>query len=254
MEMNQNFTQTNVTPTNVGLNFLKIFGFFALGLLITAAGCFGFSYLWINVLPTMDDGSATIWFIVIFAVSFIGALITGFIVGRNTQKTNGLSIIPFSLYCVFYSILFSSFTLLLNDPNIIGSALAITSALFLIMGLFGFLFKGKVVGIVLGVATSILIGAGIFYLINYFWLLASIVGNADFQVFFWMYFGIEMAYLVVMLLYTSVDIYRIKTRSQNMQLTTNESIYWSMVLYSDFITILIYIIRLLILSGLKNND
>jgi len=254
MEMNQNFQQTTVAPTNTGLNFLKIFGFFALGLAITAAGCFGFSYLWNFLFSSITDGSEMIYFIIILVFSMIGTFITGILVGRNTFKDGYKSIIPFTLYCLFYSVLFSSFVILLNNPNVIGAALLITACLFLIMGLFGFLFKGKVVGVVIGIIVALSIGAGIFYMVNYFWLLASLIGNADFSNFLWMYFGVEMVYLLIMLLYTSVDIYRIKAGSQNTNLTTNECIMWSMVLYSDFATILIYIIRLLVIAMATNKD
>ena len=239
----------DLNKANKSSAYFKIFLFLALGLILTSLVTVGFSYLFTNLLfGSIDETAGLIWFFVILFVSFIGAFLSSFFVTKSrlvTKKTS-TSLISYLLYTFFIGIFLASFVLFIDDPTILGITLLTTSILVLSMGIIAYLSKGKGLFMVAGVISILVFGIAALYLLTFFLFPLFIVISAPSML--WIFFIVECILFASILIYTAIDFFMIKKEIEaRNNITNSDCLYFSLVIYSDFVRIFIQLLRLLII-------
>jgi FtsH-binding integral membrane protein len=235
----------------LGKTFLYMF----LGLLISAAICLGLSNL---LYYTLSQGSSTVsdqtfgTYLTILIISAIGLLILSIVISVKQIKMHNI-LVPYILYCVFMGVLLSSLVVFVGDPNILGTALGISSIIFLTMCLFGFLYKGKL-GWVFGLLIGGAISMGVLFLVNLFLFPLAFGVSSAFDAYCTIYWISEGIFFVMIMVSTFLDMYNIRRIGESGADQTNLSLYCALNLYSDFIMLFIRVLYFLILAGGRKND
>lgn len=144
------------------------------------------------------------------------------------------------IYVVLMGILLSTFTFLF-DWVILVEAFGVTTVIFGVMGLLGYVSKGRLAGIGL-ILLGLIIGAGLLALINWIMILAGGVTETNIRLS-WIVSLLVFAFLMLVTMY---DVYRIKKIAESGASQDNNLVnYCAYILYSDFIAILIRVIYFL---------
>ena len=117
----------------------------------------------------------------------------------------------------------------------------ITALIFGLMAFLGFISKGRLTGVWV-VAIGLLVGAGILSLINFLMILTGLIGEAYITIS-WIVSLMVFGFLMLM---TMWDVHRISAIAGNASESGNNLVYYcAYILYSDFIAILIRVLRIL---------
>ena len=237
-----------------GTFLTKVFGMMFLCLLITtvvAAG-FGYGFQYLLVKTATNDGGAVVYnqnlitaLLVVLIVTLIALLIMSFVLPITFVRGKHNILVPLIIYVVLMGIMLSAFTFLV-EPIVLVEAFGITTVIFGVMALLGFLSKGKLAGIGT-ILLGLLIGAGLLALVN--WLMILFGGISQTNVTLsWIVSFMVFAFLMLM---TMWDVARINAIASRGYESGNNLIYYcAYILYSDFISILIRVIYYLaILRG-----
>ena len=222
------------------LSIAKVFGYMAIGLLITAVVAFGLGasfYYWIGSGDSVK-GSALTTYLLIMIVSGATCLIIGIMLNFMLYRGNHNLVAPAIIYSVAMGALLSSFTMFI-DWRLLGGAFLITAVIFGIMTLIASLAKNLNALLIVGL--GLFMGAGMMYLFNF--LMGIWLGPEVWTRVMWI---ISFIYLVAIMLVTTYDIWRIKVISQRGEMTKNLEIYCAFTLYVDFIYIFVRLVLLLL--------
>ena len=229
----------------------KIYGYMGIGLLIT--GVVAFLVAWLissqvnrllaeGLQESIDKADGwLIGFIVAWVVSLVALLILSFVIPVRAAR-NGKSLwVPYVLYCVFMGVLLTAILLAGVSFYIIGEAFGITVLGFTAMFLIGWFTKKTIsvfgyISMILGVGILI---AGLAGLITF------LVRGMTINQFFWFDLLIQLAIIVLLLLVTAIDTFRIKTIVARSGESTNIYLFCAYVMYCDFISILVRVIYVL---------
>ena len=242
-ELNQEQKQAQ-TITNSKV-FSKTFLYFGLALLITGVVSIlgGMLFNYINN-PTLYIVMTTVSSIGIFALSLTISF-------KGFQMGNGL-IVPYILYSVFMGLLLSGCSTWVGSPYIFGLVVCITSAIFMLMCGIGYLIGDKI-GILGTLLIGATIGAGILGLVSFFAFPFMFTGSMEaFIPMFWI--G-EFLFLGIFMLYIAFDMYALKqVADSNALISTNVCIFFALRLYSDFISLLVRILRIVAIFLANSNS
>jgi len=236
----------NVNKEEIKSSFLaKVFLYFGVELLLTALLTLGFSFLLDYFLPfgVISERSSFIYGIILI-VSFIGLLITLVIVQRKTLVKEKGGYIATFIHCLFVSLLLSAFGYLVGSKELLALSVAITSILFLIMCAFGLLIKNKY-GWLVGLAIGLIVTSSFLILINYFLLQFLIVDSSLLEAYQTIYTVSNFILLIYSCIVTIIDVYRIKRMSKEGLVSNPIALYYSLLLYQDYIIILFYVFYIL---------
>ncbi len=243
-------SQENSTNFNLGLFYLKTFLFFALGLIITAICSVVFSYVFFYVLYTKYDSDTSLWIAFgTIVASYIGCFVTSFLTAKNKNKDGRKRIIPFILYSIFMGILCSSLVLWVKDIYTLGFCFLITALIFLLTGVIGYFSKGKKWVTAVSIIGLILVGVGLSLIFTFF--IIPIVNKGITQEMLYILLAIQIIFLVVVSLYTVIDFHRLRKEAENSVITNGLAVYYALILESDFINILIYVLRIVAIFSKK---
>lgn len=253
LNQNSNFT----TPEDIKQSFqgtktyLKVFLYFGLALLVTAIVDMGLSMILYYTLINNPDTFYTLS-IVAFTVGSIGIVIIPFILNLNMFRNRSI-MVPFIIYSVMMGILLTGVTFFVDSPYTIGVIFLITAATFLLMGLVGVLI-GEKVKFFRVVLIGLTMGVGLLCLVNLFLFPFILSGTMlDYNVYSGIYWGIEIAYLLIFMIYTILDINRLKHAVNSGKIVnTNLALYFALSLYTDFINLFLRI--LYIFLNMKEKD
>lgn len=229
-----------------GAFLTKVFGMMFLCLLITTVVAAGFGYgfqaLLINT-ATADgvlDSNVVTTLSITLIVSIIALLVMSFVLPITFMRGRHNIIVPLMIYVVLMGILLSTFTFIM-DWVILVEAFGITTIIFGVMGLLGYVSKGRLAGIGV-ILLGLLMGAGLLSLMN--WLMILIGGIQESNITIsWIVSLMIFAFLMFVTLY---DVYRIRRIAENGAAQNNNLVYYcAFILYSDFISILIRVIYFL---------
>lgn len=229
--------KSKVTPEKKMLPFTKILLFLGLGLLIT--GIVSFSIPQILFTATNDPNVIMTTSLVLMIVSSIISIPLSFVVMFKAMSPKmKVSLICYIVYAICIGVLLSSvFIYLLWEDQ--GSALStiaisffITAGCFILMGLFGAIFKKNLNSILWPILLTACIGTLILTLVNFFFFNDIIYWITDFVIF------------GVILLITAIDFNNINRLIKNKNFSSLNSmcIYCAFMLYSDFILIFIRVL------------
>lgn len=211
----------------------RSFVYMFLGLLITGAVALGLGYLFL-VTKTMDTAGMG----VLIGCS-IGVIIMSFVNSLVLLKGNHSLVVPCIIYALLMGGLLSGFVGVGISPELLSTAFLISAGVFGLMALIGILSKGNLNMLAL-MAIGLVSGAALLSLV---FLIVSLFTNT----FNWMFFWIDMAIFVAMMLFTIFDINQIAKISKQGENSTNLALYCAMTLYTDFIYIFVKILYFLLL-------
>ena len=225
-----------------GLFLSKVFGMMFLCLAITtvvAAGLgYGLMYLLVNAPDEVTQLNITYTMVGVMIGSAIILLIMSFVLPIMFIRGKHNIIVPLIIYVVLMGALLSSFTWLF-EPIILVESFGITAGIFGLMAVLGFVSKGKLSGIWV-VMIGLLVGAGMLAGINFLMILFGQISETNVTLS-WIVSLLIFAFLMLMTMWDVARINSIATRTENQG--KNLIYYCAYILYSDFIAILIRVIR-----------
>ena len=231
-----------------GLFLAKVFGMMFLCLAITtivAAGL-GYGMMYYLVNHMVDDGAGNMVYdpniiglmIGILIGSAIILIIMSFVLPIMFIRGKHNIIVPLMIYVVLMGAMLSCFTWMF-EPIILIESFGITAAIFGLMALLGFVSKGNLSGIWV-VLIGLLVGAGLLAGLNFLMILFGQISEANVALS-WIVSLLIFAFLMLMTMWDVARINSIATRTDNQG--KNLIYYCAYILYSDFIAILIRVIR-----------
>ena len=227
-----------------GAFLTKVFGMMFLCLLITtvvAAGLgFGSQFFLDQAIKAGNEELATniVYALVgTLIVSVIALLVMSFVLPITFIRRRHNILVPLMIYVVLMGIMLSTFTFIF-DWVILVESFGITSLIFGVMALLGYISKGRLAGIGF-ILLGLIIGALGLSLINWLMIMFGGVSEANVQLS-WIVSLLIFAFLMLVTLY---DVHRIKRIAEaGAGQDNNLTYYCAHILYSDFIAILIRVI------------
>ncbi|MFA7377946.1 MAG: Bax inhibitor-1 family protein, partial [Bacilli bacterium] len=189
-----NYQRYEKVQTTEGSRFLGvIFGYAAIGFLVTAGIALLTSYLFTSVIPI--DVASDIYLGLIIGAAIVQIVLIFWITFRVFRR-GGNMIVPFALYTIAMGILLSALTLTL-DWYLIGMTFGLTCVVFGVMAAVGYFSKVNLSGLLI-VGMGLLIGSIFLSLINWF------IGSGMIE---WI---VTFASFGAIMLITAFDIWRIR--------------------------------------------
>ena len=232
------------SATFIGKVFLTMFA----GLIITTLVAVGlgylFAYLYLNAINTGNESDVLTGLIIAYIGSAVGIIILSFVIPITFARGKHNILIPGIIYAILMGVIFTVIVLF-TDPLILVYSLGITTVIFGLMALIGFLGKGKLRG--LSIAIIGLLGG--ILLISLANLIFMFVAPELFESFYWI---ISFAFFALILLVTIWDMRNIKNIAERGEANGNNVVlYCAYIIYTDFISILIRVIYYLSIAMSK---
>ena len=224
----------------------KVFGYTAIGLLITTVVAFGLGFLiyYLFYKEFQDTNTlSTVYLIILIGAAvamLIDMLVINFVVIRGKHSV----LIPGIIYAVLVGVLFSALTIVI-DWRILGMAFGITTLAFLLMALIAFLSKGSLAPLLI-VIIGLSVGVGLLALFN--WIFALATGT----VINGLYLAVSIGILALMMFVTIYDMWRIKKIASDGAMSNNLALYCAFVIYTDFINIFVRVLYFLLIIFSNN--
>lgn len=228
------------------LSLIDVYLWLALGLLISGVVSLGFPNLIILLAVNVDASLLVTIYMVVFVLSIIFLLISGVVCRIQAFRKNlPLIITSYVIYSISMGVLLSNIFLLYVGPGegigTIGLAFFVTGAAFLLCGLFGALTKKKNLSFLIPILMSVLMGALVISLVNFFF---------QSPLLYWVF---DFAFLGALLLEVVLDfhsVYKI-AESGTFEKSKNLAIFCAFTLYSDFIYLFIRFLLIILSSKRK---
>lgn len=211
-------TYEEITSTSKSKFMGVVFGYAALGFLLTAAIALLTGFLFTSVIPI--DVASDLYLGLIIGASIV-QLILIFWITFGVMRRGGNMIVPFVIYAVVMGILLSSLTLTMNW-YLIGMTFGLTCLVFGVMAAVGYYSKVNLSSLVI-VGMGLLIGSLLLSVINIF------IGSDSLG---WI---VSFASFGAIMLITAFDIWRIKKIIDAGQMSNNLALYCAFNIYVDFI-------------------
>ena len=225
-----------------GAFLTKVFGMMFICLLITTVVAAGFGYGFQYLLNTTAvDGvyneKLLMGLFVTLGISIVALLVMSFVLPITFARGRHNIFVPLMIYVFLMGIMLSTFTFIF-DWVILVESFGITSVIFGVMALLGYISKGRLAGIGF-ILIGLLIGAAALSLINWGMMMFGYFNETNVRLY-WIVSLLIFAFLMLVTLY---DVYRIKKIAEAGAGNDNNLTYYcAYILYSDFIAILIRVI------------
>ena len=215
----------------------------ALALLTSGLTAIGLSYLFNYIFPITQETNF-IYYYVILGIGILGLIIVSIVM--SFKQMRGTASIPILIiYSLMMGIVLSGLTIYVEDPSILGYAFILSALVFLISSGVGFLINNKVASVIVSILVCLSIGIGVMFILNLFLLPLSFLGN-NYQSSETMYWIIESVFLVVMIIMTIVDTFRVKSLVKSSYYGNSLAVSCALSLYLDFVYIFVIIFRILV--------
>ena len=226
---------TSSSATFIGKVFLTMF----IGLIITTLVAVGLGYLVALVArPALEAGngdSVLTGLIIGYLICGVGVIILSFVIPITFSRGKHNILVPGILYAVLMGGIFTVIVLF-TPITILLYSLGITTAIFGVMALIGFLGKGKMKGLTIAII-GLLAGILMVSLANIIFML---VAPEMFESFYWI---ISLAFFALIMLVTVWDMRNIKNIAMRGEAHGNNVVlFCAYIIYTDFISILIRVI------------
>ncbi len=242
MENVETKQQDSGLVTKLTSRFLgAVFGYLAIGLLITAGVCFGFSYFVASRYTV--DGVISETGVMVAAITAIAAAIASYIItfvnSIYSLKTGKAPWVGFLLYAICMGLVFSVILLAGIDFGTIGEALGLTALAFGVVFLIGYFSKSDLSPL-LFVAFALLI---CICLVSVFWFVFYLINPAAFS---WLDVGISVAVIIFCILMIAIEANRIGKIVEKGQGNHNMALYCAFNLYTNFLALFVRILQLVV--------
>jgi len=250
-EQNKNsasYSEKKISKANLssGLAIGKIYLWFAVGLLLTGAVAMGLPFLMTSIYGGATDEAFNAYMVVL-VISLIMYIPCCIAINIASFAKHAAAIgIFYVLFALSFGGLLSCVTLVLPVDTMF-YAFFITAGSFALMGFLGYITKGKI-GMPILFLCAFVFGLTIIALFN-----LLLFNGSSYIMYYWI---ISIATLVIFLLIAAVDTNRVIRNAQNNpNLASNNTmiIYSAYVLYSDFMIIFYYVLRLLAMFSNNKN-
>ncbi|MCD8204534.1 MAG: Bax inhibitor-1 family protein [Coprobacillus sp.] len=228
------------TVTHSSLNMARTYGYMCLLILLTAAISLILGYVF-YVWMGNNYSAANTGIMVTLVVSCVAQLVLCIAMSMSgarrgmSKRTTFMSV----LYAVIMGVMMSSFTLWI-DWEILGMAFVVTGLAFGSMALLG-TFARRDLRMLASIGMGLLMGA---VFISIFSLILFFFAPNWFNM---LYIGVIIIMFIAMVIITAVDVRRIRTIASEENYSRDVSFYCAFRLYTDFIVIFLYAIRLLLM-------
>ncbi len=224
----------------IGKTFLYMF----IALLITIAVSIGVGLLFTNLFTTSytDDQFVGNFgaYLILLIVSAIGLLGVGFWFNIAAIRGKHSLWAPFIIYSVLMGTLLSFFTIFISW-DVLAIAFGITTVAFGSMALIGLLSKRDLSFLAI-VAMGLGIGVLVLALTNIlFYFVVPVL-------FAWNYVLIQGLVLILVMIITIIDTWRVKKIAERGEANENLALYCAFNLYIDFIQLLIRVIYIVLIA------
>lgn len=229
--------------------FAKVFLYFGVELLLTSLLTIGFAFLFDAFFPSNSE-KGDIFYLVSTLISLIGMVVTLIIVQSKTLKKEKGGYIATFIHCLFMSILLADIGYYIGSKEIMGISVAVTSILFLIMCVFGYLIKNKngwLIGLLIGFGVS----SFILLMINMFLFPFIFINNELLETYQQIYLITNFFLLIYSCIVTIIDVVRIKKMASNGLVSNPLALYYSLLLYQDYVIILLYVFYIFLAKSKK---
>lgn len=232
-----------------GLFLTRVFGMMFVCLLITTVVAVVFGYGFQTYLlngatiindETILDPNAMTTLAVILGVSAIALIVMSFVLPITFARGKRNILIPLMIYAVLMGILLSAFTFIF-DWYLLAEAFGLTTLVFGVMALLGYVSKGRLAGIGV-ILSSLIIGALIISLFNFVMFLSGAYNEGNFM----LAMIASLMIFAFLMLVTLYDVNRIKKIAESGEKQDNNLVlFCAYILYSDFIALLVRIVYFL---------
>lgn len=212
----------------------KVYGFVALGLILA----FGVSILYPIILWSFVDIETTYLALGITSiVSIVALFIFTFIINFAVIKKGGTSLPFYIIYTVLMGLCLSPLILVYGLYTSVGLlslgiTFGVTVGVFAIMAIFAYILKDRV-GLFVGPLVALSVATLILCLVNIF------LFN---EVIYWI---VSFAIVFISMLFILIDVATIKKASDMGYQSKNEALFYSLILFSDFIRLFIYLLPII---------
>lgn len=203
----------------------KVFGWLFMALGITAVVACSLAWLLLSGIISAEG------YMVLMIAAIILMFVETFVIHIRLAKNKKSLLTPFIVYSASMGIMLSTLVAITN-PLYIALAFGITALLFGVMALYGLLTK-RDLSMMGSMAFSIFVGALILSLVN--WILQS-------ETIYWI---VSFATFGAIMLFVSVDMWRIKKISESGMGSSNLCLYCAFQLYVDFMYIFMRVLEFL---------
>ncbi len=224
-------------------SYVKIFGYMGMFLAISTVLAVVLGIVFERWMYT-DPNTAMNTMSIMMIVAVIAQLALSIFISFFTMRKGKSVLVPAILYSLVMGFMLSTFTTFISW-SVLGITFGITTSVFALMALLGFLTKGKATGLQLvisGLGLGVLLMAG-------FNLIFMFVFPSAFETIYWI---ISFAVFALIMFVTIFDIVQVKRIVQSGQASNNISMYLAFQLYLDFIMLLIRILYYVIIFSRRN--
>ncbi len=241
-----------VKVIETGYSLAKIFGYMFIGLLITSVVALGLGYLVSYLMSISPDAETSemimIGVVAVLIVSAIALIVMSFVVPIVAIRNKHSVLVPAIIYTIVMGVMLSTITAFI-PWYILGLTFGITSVIFGLMALIAILSKSRLNGLAI-VAMGLFAGAGLLALSMWILMLTGVMTGE----MVWLYWVIVLVTFAAMMFITIWDIARIKKIAQEGEMNQNLSLYCAFILYNDFISILLRVLRIVLMIMGKSKN
>ena len=212
----------------------KVYGYVALGLILA----FGVSILYPIILYATCGIETTYLALGITSiVSIVALFVFTFIINFVVIRKGGTSLPFYIIYTVLMGLCLSPLILVYGLSTSVGLlslgiTFGVTVGVFAIMAIFAYVLKDRV-GIFVGPLVALSVATLILCLVNVF------LFN---EVIYWI---VSFAIVFISMLFILIDVATIKKASDMGYQSKNEALFYSLILFSDFIRLFIYLLPII---------
>lgn len=212
----------------------KVYGYVALGLILA----FGVSILYPIILYATCGIETTYLALGITSiVSIVALFVFTFIINFAVIRKDGTSLPFYIIYTVLMGLCLSPLILVYGLSTSVGLlslgiTFGVTVGVFAIMAIFAYVLKDRV-GLFVGPLVALSVATLILCLVNVF------LFN---EVIYWI---VSFAIVFISMLFILIDVATIKKASDMGYQSKNEALFYSLILFSDFIRLFIYLLPII---------
>lgn len=234
----------------------KTFGYVGIGIAISAIVAFLYSFLLMKVFP-LSEGSEAFYSglklsyqgflvaVVSAVIALIVSWIATFVSNMVSIRTHRAPWVGFIIYALAMGFLFAAIILIPGVTyGMIGQAFGISAGMFLVMFLIGYFSKADLtIFAFIGFALlfGLMMSSGVFFIVS--WVTGA---------FQWYYLITSIVVIIAELLFIGFDAYRIKQIAERGMENNNLALFCAFSLYSDFITLVLHVLRILMMAKSRN--
>lgn len=244
-----------LSKTKTASFLAKVYGYLGIALCITFLIAFGLGYLVVNLFSSaIESGDENALAILLYSgigtiiVASIGLFVCSIIISLTVIKNKRSILVPGIVYCSLMGILMAGI-IITTQQWVFSTAFLVTAIAFGVMFLIGKIFKNC--HWLLMMALGTVISGGVMSLV-FFLMFPFLASLGMTEEMFYIVVLVDSLFLVSMMFIAMNDTIRIRNIANNGCYSKSLALFCAFTLYTDFINILLKLIRILAIIALKS--